>query len=510
MKNKKLNLKPNRLLLGFILIFFLSFFLGTWNLGKAGQVWDEEALVALGYKHITLVKNLDFNDDFWWKSSASDHPPLVRYVRGLAATFDIEGFRKDGTPIFNYDLTHDRWVSTFLFIATSLLIYFFAAKFISFYASLTSGIIFSMLPIPLGHFHYAMFEPFNLFFYTASVVLYILYLTHPSRLKLIFTGIVLGLAFLSKETNLMLIPVFFGILLIKKNFTEKTNLKPLLLQTVYIFLVAFFVFFIMWPMPFFHLKEFLELQWSLRGATTTSIPEVFFGRLMLVPKVYYIVHFLITTPLLILFLFLIGLKKIDKSKNWIFYTLIFWFIFPFILSFYPKREQGIRYIIQICAPLAIIAGIGFESLIVKFGNNIRGKALGLLLLFIYLFIILYRITPYYTNYFNGLVGGASNVYRERLFHLAWWGEGIKEAFDFLETTPDGSIIGIATTPSHILPPIKNKKIEMYQDSKKFDYVVVNFYNVVRIGFDDSYVKANYYPVYKVMADGAPIVIVYKK
>lgn len=183
---------------------------------------------------------------------------------------------------------------------------------------------------------------------------------------------------------------------------------------------------------------------------------------MLVPIPYYFVYFLITTPLIILLLGLIGLKKFETIVSWI-------------------------------------------------TNKTKYKVGLLLLLFAYLFIILWRITPYYIDYFNALVGGAKGVYEKRLFHLAWWGEGIKEAFDYLGSNgPKGSTIGIATSPSHILPPLPGRRVVPYANNKRYDFVVVNYYHVVRIGFDDSDIKRNYSLVYSVLADGAHLVDVYKK
>jgi hypothetical protein len=233
--------------------------------------------------------------------------------------------------------------------------------------------------------------------------------------------------------------------------------------------------------------------------------------MMLTPIPYYFVFTIITTPLIILLLSLVGLKKIDKSRNWILYSIILWFCFPFIMSFYPKKEHGIRYIIQICVPLALIAAIGFETLVLKFTKKINYKILLLILLFLYQFIILLRITPYYIDYFNIIVGGAKNVYEKRLFHLGWWGEGIKEAFTYLDkNASNNATIGIATSPDHILPPLPGKKLTHYKDTEAYDFVVVNFYNIIREGFDESKIRKNYKVVYSVMADGAHLVEVYKR
>lgn len=493
-----------------LFIFFLAFSLRVWNLNSMGQVWDENSLLRdYAYHHIRDAKNLDFGNEFWWKGTP-DHPPLVRYLRGIASLPDIAGWDKDGWPIYNYDLTYNRMLSVFLTSFAAVLVFLIGARYISLYSGFAAGMIFSMMPISLGHSQIAMLEPLSLFFFTASMFTFFLFLEKPDKKRIILAGVALGFAVLARETHIMLVPMMLLIIFIKHR-TDKKIIRTIFYKTMGIFGISFLTFFCLWPMPFFHLDYMYRYFVDLRINVKTSIPEVFFGRLMLVPIPYYFVYFIITTPLIILLLSLISLKKIDRSKNWIWYSLILWLCFPFLLSFYPKREQGIRYIIQICAPLALIAGLGFETIMSRFTNKFNYKVVALGVLFLYQFIILWRITPYYIDYFNILVGGAKGVYEKRLFHLAWWGEGIKEAFTYLDKNAwKGATVGIATSPSHILPPLPERKVIPYKDSERYDYVVVNFYHIVRIGFDDSKVRRDYKVVYSVIADGAHLVEVYKK
>lgn len=509
--NLKRVFSKHPILLLSLFIFLLAFSLRVWNLNKAGQVWDEKSLlVDYAWHHIKDAKNLDFGNEFWWKGTP-DHPPLARYLRGIASIPDIKAWDIKGFPIYNYDLTYNRMLSVLLTSFAAVLVFLIGARYISLYSGIASGMIFSMMPIPLGHSQIAMLEPLGIFFFTASMFAFFLFLEKPNRKRMLLSGIALGFALLARETHIMLLPMMLIILFIK-NFNAKNKYpKSVLYKILGTFGIAFLIFFLLWPMPFFHLDYMYRYFVELRVNVMTSIPEVFFGKLMLVPIPYYFIYFIITTPFIILLLALIGLKKIDRSKNWIWYSFILWFCFPFLMSFYPKREQGIRYIIQICAPLALIAGLGFEIVVFRFIKKIKYRILLFLPLFLYQFIILLRITPYYIDYFNILVGGAKGVYEKRLFHLAWWGEGIREAFTYLDkNAPKGATIGIAVTPSHILPPLPGRKIIIYKDSEKYDYVVVNFYHIVRIGFDNNFVRRDYEVVYSVIADGAHLVQVYKK
>lgn len=503
--------KKHHILFLSIFVFLFAFAFRMWNLGEAGQVWDEVFLLRdYAYYHVRDALNMNWGSDYWWKLYP-DHPPLVRYLRGFVALADIQGYRPDGLPIYRYDLFYDRMLSVFLTSFAAVIVFLIGARYITLFTGITAGIIFSMLPIPLGHSQLAMLEPLGIFFFTASMFTFFLFLEKPNKKRLTLAGIALGFALLARETHLMLYPMMLIMMIIKNKTTKTKFSKKLLYQIFGIFGISFLTFFCFWPMPFFHLDYMIDFFWKLRLTTTTSIPEVFFGKLMFVPIPYYFVYFIITTPLIILILCLIGLKKIDRSKKWVWYCLVLWLCFPFLMSFYPKKEQGIRYIIQITIPLSLIAALGYETLISKLTTKFNYKLLFLIPLFVYQFIILWRITPYYIDYFNILVGGAKGVYEKRLFHLAWWGEGSKEAGDYINAhAPKGATVGIAANPSHTFPPMPGKKVSLYEKNKKYDYVIVNFYNVVRIGFDDSEIKRNYNVVYSVMADGAPIVQVYQR
>jgi len=194
-------------------------------LNKAGQMWDEKSLlVDYAWHYIRDAKNLDFGSEFWWKGTP-DHPPLARYLRGIASIPDIKGWDNKGFPIYNYDLTYDRMLSVFLTSFAAVLVFLIGARYISLYSGFTAGMIFSMLPIPLGHSQIAMLEPLGLFFFTASMFAFFLFLEKPNRKRMIFSGITLGLALLARETHIMLPPMMLIILFIRNHSLKDKNIK---------------------------------------------------------------------------------------------------------------------------------------------------------------------------------------------------------------------------------------------------------------------------------------------
>lgn len=489
-------------------IFLFSISIRLWNLNQMGKTWDEDAYVEWGYNFVNLTIKGDFGNPYWYKKSAS--PPLSSYLFGVPARFDINRYDSKGNPVFNYDYTHVRLVSVLFSSLAVVLTVLFGWKYLSFFIGSSAGMILTMLPLFVGYSQLATLESLIIFFFTATVFSFFNLLMNFSKKNILLTGILLGLALEVKYTNILLLPLMCIIYLIYIFNNKEKKWLPHIKSLIFIFIIGLATFFVLWPMPWFHLREVIEFNASLRYSPY-SVPEVFFGNLMHVPKLYYFIYFLITTPFLILSFFLIGLKKISDEKKWVLYSILAWFLFPFIQSIYNFRQHGIRYIIEIYTPLALIAAIGFDYI----ASKITKKALFKIILFagviIYLLVTLIRITPYYLEYFNIVVGGTRNVYEKKLFQIGWWGQGIKEAANYLiKNAPKNSRIGYAISPINSLPALPNLRAEEYRDIQQYDYVLVNYFHVLRERFDDSKIRLNYRALYSVKVDGATLVTVYKR
>ena len=528
-------------------IFIFAIFLRLWNLNQMGRTWDEEFYVERAYTYIDLIKKGDFTNSYWYRNEASGFPPVSKYLYGITSILDIQNFDSNGKAIFNYDYTYARLLSVLFSCGSVILVVLLGWKFISPTVGVISGIILAMLPIFMGFSQLATLESLIVFFFTATIFSFLNFLTRFSIRNILFTGFLLGLALGIKYTNILLVPLMIWIFFIFyfHNIKNKDLFKKYIYSIIAIFAVALITFFVIWPMPWFHLNEVIAFNKNLRYSPY-SVPEVFFGKLILIPKVYYFVYFLITTPLGILILFLLGLKSISnrnllnitKSKfkitkfiyeffffiynktskknklitrnAWVLYALVAWFIFPFIQSIYNYKQHGIRYIIEIYAPLALITAVGFEYLVCSLPKFKYIRLILTFTLITYLLIVIVHISPYYLDYFNIFVGGAKNVYEKRMFQLGSWGQGVREAAYYVKKNAvAGSTIGIAISPSHVMPPLPQMRVEKYNPKGQYNYVIVNLYNVLREGFDDSKIKKEYDLIFTVKADGAELVYVYQ-
>ncbi len=493
-----------------LLIFLLSVLLRLWSLNEMGRTWDEEEYIEQGYKMIELIKAKDFNNSYFY--TTYDHPPLVKYLYGITAHLDLEKV-VDAQPIFNYDLTYSRLFSALIFSFGVVIVVLTGWKLFSFNIGVISGLILSLLPFSLGLSQLVTTESFKIFIYSLTVYSYILLVEKFSWKKVLIAGVVTGIALQVKQSNFLLIP-----LLSIMFFLQRKELKTKIKAIILVFIISVFIFIIIWPQAIFHFKDVYAINeklWGIRFSAniwqiTLSPPEIFFGRLMLTPVFYYIVYFFISIPVFILFLFFTGIKEMLFKKNIYLTSVLVWFLLPLTLSIYSWRQHGLRYIIEIYPPLCIVAAIGFNAIANKFNIKDKLKLFYFLPMAMYLFVLLLQIKPYYLDYFNELVGGVNSVYKYRLFQIGWWGQGIREAGLYVvNNAPYGSTVGLAVSPIHSSVPMPHLKAEQYNGVKEYDYVIVNYYNILREGFEDSQIRKNYFPVYSVRADKAILATVYK-
>lgn len=494
-----------------VVIFIFSLLIRLWNFNGMGRTWDEASYVEVAYKYVQLVQNNNFSDPFWYIQS--DHPPLARYLFAAVSKFDIEKFDKFGNPIYFYNFTFARLVSTILSCISAIFIFLIGSKFFSRFIGIISAVIFSLIPFFLGFSHTGTLEALIMFTYTGSLYFFLKFLSDKRKISLILTGIFLGLGLLTKFTNIFILVTFIAVYLVWYIYNKKkAKASQIIYHLLLIIFVALITSFVLWPMAWLHLPDIWKVQNAMRFSSNLSIPEDFFGKLMLVPVPYYPIMFLITTPLTLLTLSLIGVLGIDKKRTWIGLSILIWFLIPFFQTFYHFRQHGVRYIIEIYAPFTLLCGIGFDYFVSRYTKKILIKTILFIPIVIYLFIILLKITPYYLDYFNEVVGGNNYVYKHKLFQMGWWGQGIGEA-TFYISNHERNTVTVAVDgqqPMGTMPRLKNIKIVDLNSNRNADYIIVPYFNIVRLGFKEEELFGKYKVVYVVHIDRAELVKVYKK
>jgi len=502
------------------LIFCFSLTLRMSTLNQIGRTWDEAHFIEEGYKMVELFRNGDFSNSFFYTSY--DHPPLIKYIFGSTSYLDLNEDRLGKQPLFNYDYTYSRTLSAIFFSIGVVVTVLLGWRLFSPLVGIVSGVILSMLPFSLGLSQLVSTEGLKIFIYPIAIYSILRLVEKFTLKKVLITGVIIGIALQIKQSNGLLFLISIGMFIIHYrtlNVKQKIGyIKSRLIGFLIIILVSIVTFISFWPHLLFNFLKVYEIHnkfWGLEFTAkpwliTMSVPEVFLGSLVMTPNFYYFVYFFISIPVLILILFFFGVKNIFDSKKWQLYILIIWFSAPFVLSFYSWRQHGLRYLIEIYPAIALISAIGFDTLTSKFTSSFYKKVLILIPIMIYLFFILANIRPYYLDYYNEFVGGTGNVYRANLFQIGWWGQGLREAGQYVaKNSEKGSTVGLAISPEHVLFRSDELIYTKWEEGKTYDYIIVNHYHIIRDGFDDKIIRDNYKLVYNVKADGATLVYIYK-
>ena len=96
--------------------------------------------------------------------------------------------------------------------------------------------------------------------------------------------------------------------------------------------------------------------------------------------------------------------------------------------------------------------------------------------------------------------------------MGWWGQGIGEATFYISRHENRSVTVAVDggQPAGVMPKLWNIKTVYYDKRKTFDYVLVPYFNVVRLWFPESELYGKYEVVYTVLVDKAKLVKVYKR
>lgn len=492
-------------------LFVVCFSLRLNGINLMGRTWDEPEYVEQGYNLTELIGKGDFNNPYFY--TTYDHPPLIKYLYGITSHLDVANVNT-GNPVFNYDYTYSRALSALMFSIGMLFVVLICWKlFPNLQIGIIAGLILSLLPFTIGLSQLVTTESLKLLIYPMVIYSYLFLLDKISTKNIIISGILTGFALQAKQSDALLL-VLLGIALLLQ---YKNNLRDVFKTMFSITLISLLTFIAIWPQSLFHIHEIMAINqklWSVKFSPnllqfTLSPPEVFLGKLMLTPIFYYVVYFFITIPAVILFLFIVGIRYLFKTLSVVHVIILLWFFLPFVLSFYSWRQHGLRYIIEIYPAIAIIAAYGLDKTL-NMVEDIRKRLAICVLLIAYLTANLWYVSPYYLDYFNEVVGGTATVYRYNLFQIGWWGQGEREAAIYIQNNAmQGSTVGLALSPSFTYPRTGNLKYKTYQANKKYDYVVVNQYHIIRDGFNVSDIKRDYNLVYSVKAGGAILVYVYK-
>ncbi len=276
----------------------------------------------------------------------------------------------------------------------------------------------------------------------------------------------------------------------------------------------------LWPDPLGRVSRVINFYKGIGIASTLPDPRFIgpFGT-----SNYSIQWILYATPILVLFLFFIGLFFIilnfKKEKKMTSLLFLFWFLVPIVRVTWDQANTygGVRQIMEYIPPVAIFAGIG-GSFIIRKIKDLRIKALIVFFVFIVLLIPIVKNHPNENVYFNSLTGGLSGA---KINNFPYWGFSFGEAYrQGVEWINDHAENKAQVVFAYeLLPNVPNiwwRPDLVVANSQRSGYLAKGEYAIAltyqgtdKRSYYDEYLDKFVEPVYQVKVDGVAILKVWK-
>ncbi len=411
---------PRDALLVMAAVFAVAAIARLWDLGAAGQTWDEDTYWSAGRNYVQNLVRGDFDDAAWrWNY---EHPPVTKYLAGLGGLWG-DGF--GGA----------RAMSALAMALGCALLVPIGRRLVDLRVGALAGGIAALAPHLIGHGQVVGHEApsvaaWALAWWLSARVWDDGDRVRPLAWRLVAVGVVLGVALMIRFVNGLMAPAIGLTILITA--PAGARVRAVTLGLAIIPAVAIVTAIALWPRLWTHPIAHTQEAWDkLKG---THSLEPFHGTLTKAPPRWYFVSYLgATTPIVVLGAAAAGLA-LAVARAWRgALIIVVWAIAPLGVMLSPVRQDGIRYVLPVLVPMALAAAIGVAAVARWIGERLHVVA-GLAVsaaLAIYLVVTCARIHPYYLDYYGEQTGGPAAVAEARRYEIAWWGEGVERAIGYV-------------------------------------------------------------------------------
>ncbi|MEM7028327.1 MAG: glycosyltransferase family 39 protein [Chloroflexota bacterium] len=280
--------------------------------------------------------------------------------------------------------------------------------------------------------------------------------------QFIFSGIVGGLAWLTKSQALVLIPMFGAIGLIWY-WQKDRNLLQAVFRTAKVMviwvIIASITFIVLWPAAWTIPEATFDLmsRFITRKVGEEGVKIFFLGRTVLDEDpgyIFYPVIFLLrVTPLVLLSLIasfvLVARQQWQSSAGFDWRTRLdkqgVWTVILFALLYVGGMSLGShkhgRFLMPAFPTIHIVAAVGMVMLMHRFGWLAQRMWLGVIGILLIQLVTVLPYHPYYYTFYNPLMGGGQAAMR---LTRVGWGEGMNEVADYLNTLDDPESLTVST------------------------------------------------------------------
>ncbi len=466
----------------FLAIFFIQVFFA---MQTKSPTCDEFAHhTASGFSHLVT-------GDFRMNPAAPPLPRLLSaiplYLMGVKAPLDHRSWKDGNSPVFAQQFfyqphfTQDRlifWARLPILILAVFFGYFvfvWADELFGITGGLSALALYTFCPDILAHSGLATSDISVAFFFYLTFWRFWKYLRKQSLKNLILTGIMAGLAFLSKFSAILIFPILFLIV----SFSGSWKKISLGRSTGFLAIC----FLTVWAGYFFEMKPLLKNtpdppkkvalyrkiggERLVRFANEVPVPLSTFVSAfasMMVTRArgtnaflmgewsnglkgwwyYYFIAFAIKNTIPFLLLILLSLVWIQKipTNRLAKYFLVLPIGFFFLATLADKAQAGIRYFLPVYPLFFILCG-GWMAWVWRKKKFFRFLVVTLLSWHVFEGV---RIYPDYLAYFNELIGGPDRGYLYLRDSNIDWGQDLKGVADWAKKENDPELVVGSISP----------------------------------------------------------------
>lgn len=318
----------------------------------------------------------------WFFQNDTPHPPLNDI---LAALSNFIFYQKLGV-LPDVEAYH-----FFEILAAAILVFlvvWWAKETHGNWAGLVAGVSLALSPLFWAESHYNIKDPIEACFFGLTIYGFWKAVKRDSFGWMMASSIFFGLALGTKLNIIFVVLIILPWLLFSKKKLSRKILSSLLIYPLIAFLIFFISWPYLWPKP---LQGLIEVWQYYRGIGVSSGGGFNF---------YPFEAIIFTTPLVILFLFLVGFIFAKDNVSFLWQL---WFLVPILRVILPGTViyGGLRQIMEFLPAMALLTGLGAEKL-----RKINFRFLIIIFFFFGLLVIkLFQLHPNEGFYFNFLIGG---------------------------------------------------------------------------------------------------------
>jgi len=485
--NSKINLwfdKHEKLVVSSFFVLFLVIGLSVFS--DYGISWDE----SINRQNGLISFNYVFNGD----------DKLISYVDrdyGVAFELPLVALEKVFVIEDSRNIFLMRHLVTFLFFYLSVFFFYLIKKnyFKNWKIGLFAAFILVLNPRIFAHSFYNSKDLVFLSMFIISIYTLIRFL-QEKNIKFSIIHAFASAVLIDIRIVGIFIPFFTMVFFVLEFFyRKKSRSKIISASEIYLLstmILTIFLWPYLWKDPLHNIVQAFQNISHFRWNWSV----LYLGKLIpatQLPWHYIPVWIFITTPIMYIISFIIGLFFLarDLSKKFVFNSertksilILLWFFFPLLIVLIMSSVvyDSWRHLFFIYPALIIISVQGIIGLLYKYKKKPYVHIFIIAILILSFFntaFFMIKNHPYQNVYFNEVVS-LKPKYIEKSFELDYWGLSYKQALDFLAEYDTSNRIKIVMpdlqgkiTSKILIPEIKNKFI-YFRQLENADYLVTNY------------------------------------